>query len=272
MEEGALKFSDRVLRLLERTEYRRADTGPDKEAIYRMRHAAYSRAGTVKTSASGLFSDHYDEMANVWLIGVYIDGELASSVRLHVSASLGAITPVQEAFPDVIRPLILDGKLIIDATRFSAKLAASQEFPEIPYLTLRPVFIAEAHFRADYVTAACLEEHQSFYRRAFSGVTWRSARVYPHFTRPMALVAFDCAALRQSTYERYPFYRSSETEQARLFSRSSNNAYDLMSAIGRDGAADATHGSDRPSGAEAQGDPWSAGTMLPAQDSITSDA
>ncbi len=268
MERGALKFVDRVLRLLERTEYRRADTALEKEAIFRMRHAAYARAGTVKTDASGLFCDRYDEMANVWLIGVYIDGELQSSVRLHVSASLGAVTPVQETFPDTIHPLIHDGRLIIDATRFSARLAASQEWPEIPYLTLRPVFIAEAHFRADYVTAACLSEHQSFYRRAFGGAVWSAPRVYPDFLRPMALVAFDCAALRDAVYERYPFYRSSEAEQVRLFSRSSNAAYDLMSAIGREAA----RRPDRASGARAQRDPWSAETVLPAQDSMTSDA
>jgi hypothetical protein len=100
-------------------------------------------------------------------------------------------------------------------------------------LTLRPVFIAEAHFRADYITAACLEEHQAFYRRAFHGVTWSPPRLYPDFKRPMALVGHDCEALRRSIYERYPFYRSTESEQMALFARSSNGA-DMLEAIGRE--------------------------------------
>ena len=42
------RYADRVFRLLERVEYRRADSTEDKRAIFRMRHDAYMRAGTVQ--------------------------------------------------------------------------------------------------------------------------------------------------------------------------------------------------------------------------------
>ncbi len=206
----------------------------DKQSIYRLRHAAYMRAGSVEPRASGMFHDRYDEMGNVWLIGVYIDGELASAVRLHVSAKPKAPSPVGDSFPDVIDPLLRDGRLVIDATRFVAKFEFSKRLSEIPYITLRPAFIAEAYFRADYITAARLAEHQAFYRGALGGVPWRSPRPYPDFKRPMALVGYDCAALRKSVYCRYPFYRSTEEEQMRLFSRSSNATYNVLEAIGRE--------------------------------------
>jgi hypothetical protein len=238
MQDTKIRFVDRVLRLLERVEYRRADTLADKQKIYRMRHAAYARAGSIEPVASGMFHDRFDELENAWLIGVFIDGELASSVRLHVSAGQKARTPVGVAFPDVINPLLRDGRLVIDPTRFSAKLEFSQKWAEIPYLTLRPVFIAEAHFRADYITAACLEEHQAFYRRAFGGVAWCAPRTYPDFKRRMALIGYDCAALSQSIYERYPFYQSTEEEQMRLFVRSSNATESVSEAIGRTAAAE----------------------------------
>ena len=93
------RFADRVLRLLERVEYRRADSPADKAAIYRLRHDAYMRAGTVEPRPSGMFHDAMDQKDNAWLIGLFIDGELAGALRLHVSASVLAPLPEFTSFP-----------------------------------------------------------------------------------------------------------------------------------------------------------------------------
>ena len=98
------RFADRVLRLLERVEYRRADSPADKAAIYRLRHDAYMRAGTVEPKASGMFHDAMDEKDNAWMIGLFMDGELAAALRLHISASLRAPLPELASFPDLIEP------------------------------------------------------------------------------------------------------------------------------------------------------------------------
>jgi hypothetical protein len=55
------RFADRVMQLLERIEYRCADSPADKAAIYRLRHDAYMRAGTIEPRPSGLFHDPLDE-------------------------------------------------------------------------------------------------------------------------------------------------------------------------------------------------------------------
>ncbi len=233
MDRQEIRFADRVLQLLERVEYRRADSVDEKRAIYRMRHVAYARAGTVELSATGLFSDTFDEADNVWLIGVHIDGELASALRLHISSSPKAILPALKSFPDVVEPLLRSGRTIIDATRFVARFEFSQRHPEIPYLTLRPAFLAEDFFGADYITAACLPEHQAFYRRMFGGVPWCPPRPYPDFKRSMAFLGYDCKARKPDTYARYPFYGSREPERARLFARSSNGSDNVFQAIGR---------------------------------------
>ena len=44
----------------------------------------------------------------------------------------------------------------------------------------------------------------------------------------MAFFGYDCRARRESTYARYPFYRSTESERKRLFSRSSNASQNLL--------------------------------------------
>jgi hypothetical protein len=240
------RFVDRVLRLLERSEYRRADRLSDKQAIYRLRHEAYMRAGTVEARPSGMFHDPLDETDNAWLIGLYIDGELAGALRLHVSASPKALMPAMMSFSDVVEPLLDSGRVIIDATRFVAKLDFSQRYSEIPYLTLRPTFLAEEFFGADYIAVACLVEHQAFYRRMFGCVPWSQPRQYPNFNRMMAFLGYDCRARRESTDARYPFYRSTERERERLFSRSSNASGDVRQAIGREIESEASGQPARP--------------------------
>jgi hypothetical protein len=49
----------------------------------------------------------------------------------------------------------------------------------------------------------------------------------------MAFLGYDCRARRAATYTRYPFMQSTESEQASLFSRSSNATGDIMRAVGR---------------------------------------
>jgi hypothetical protein len=225
------QFADRVLRLLERVEYRRADSPADKAAIYRLRYDAYIRAGTVEPSHSGMFHDAMDETNNAWLIGVFIDGELASALRLHISANLSDPLPTRTPFPDILEPLLRAGNLIIDVTRFVARLDFSQIYSEIPYLTLRPAFMAEDFLRADFIIAACRAEHQAFYRRMFGGVPWSAPRPYPHLKRPMALVGHPCDTLRDEVYTKYPFYRSTEREQQSLFLQSSNGTTSLPRRI-----------------------------------------
>lgn len=217
--------------MLERVEYRRADTPADKLAIFRLRHEAYTRAGTVAPRPSGLFQDPFDETPNVWLIGVYIDGDLAGSLRLHVSASLNAPLPALVTYGDILEPHLRAGRTIIDGTRFVANVDYSRLYSEMPYITIRPTFLAEEFFRADFLTAACLVEHQAFYRRVFGGAPWAAPREYPNFNRPMAFLGSDCRAQRADVHARYPFFRSTDSEQTRLFGRSSNLSSGVLEAI-----------------------------------------
>jgi hypothetical protein len=178
-----------------------------------------------------MFHDAMDEINNAWLIGVFIDGELASALRLHISANLSDPLPTRTPFPDILEPLLRAGNLIIDVTRFVARLDFSQTYSEVPYLTLRPAFMAEDFLRADFIIAACRAEHQAFYRRMFGGVPWSAPRPYPHLKRPMALVGHPCDTLRDEVYTKYPFYRSTEREQQSLFSQSSNGTTSLPRRI-----------------------------------------
>jgi hypothetical protein len=231
VEKQGVAFVDRVFRLLERVEYRRADSLADKLAIYRLRHDAYMRAGTVERHPSGLFRDPLDEAPNVWIIGIYIDGDLASSIRLHVSASPNAPLPAIGAFNDILEPHLRAGRVIIDPTRHVTKSEYALGSPIMPYITVRATVLAQDFFDADYTVVACLVEHQAFFRRMFGCVPWSEPREYPNFNRPMTFLGYDCRERREAIYVRYPFCRSTEDERARLFSRSSTGAENVARAI-----------------------------------------
>jgi hypothetical protein len=127
-------------------------------------------------------------------------------------------------YPDILTPHLQSGRLIVDPSRFVVRLEYSRQYAEMPYLTLRPAFMAEEFFGADFISLACRIDHQAFYRRIFGCVPWAAPREYPNFNRPMAFLGYDCNARRSAVHARYPFYQSSSVEKARLFERSSNLA------------------------------------------------
>ena len=78
------------------------------------------RDGTIAPSADRMFSDPYDDRGNVYLFGLYLDGVLASSLRLHVGSADQPDFPSREVFPDFLQPLLDAGKVIVDPTRSSS--------------------------------------------------------------------------------------------------------------------------------------------------------
>jgi hypothetical protein len=228
---GRVSFVDRVMRILERVEYRRAETPEEKAAIFRMRHEAYTRDGKVEVRSSGMFNDALDETPNAWLIGAFIDGELASSIRIHVSANLEAPLPAMAVFSDVLAPRLKAGECLIDLTRHVTGLEFTRRFPEMPYITVRSASLAEQYFDADYVVSAVRLEHQGAFKRMFGMVPWAAPREYPMLNSLMPLLGYDCRLSRPRTQARYPFYRSTHTERDELFRNSSNTSADWRLAV-----------------------------------------
>ena len=227
-------FNDRVMRLLERVEYRRVESDEDKTSVFRMRHDAYVGAGSIEPNPEGVFTDPYDDLPNVWMIGVHVHGELMASLRVHVALGPHRQVPTKSPFPEVIDPLLSAGKMIVEGSRLVSKVETARRFPQMPYVTLRPMYMAECHFGADYIAGGCRVEHQAFYRRMCSGEAWvDEPRPYPGLNKPVTLVGYDCRAKRGKHYSRYPFCLSSEEERRRMFERTSHGESDVWKAIGR---------------------------------------
>lgn len=228
------RFSERVLRFLERVEYRVATTPADKEAVYRLRYDAYIRNGLIEPRADErLYDEPYDDAPNAWVTMTFIDGELAGSTRVNVAADESAALPAYTVYPDVIGPRLRAGRVIVESTRTAARLDLSGRFPELPYVTLRPAYIAAEHFDVDYVVATARSDHMPFFRRVFCLVPWCEPRDYPNFTAKVACMGADARAVQDRIEARYPFLRSTAAEREALFGPLSAAPEAIRHAIAR---------------------------------------
>jgi N-acyl-L-homoserine lactone synthetase len=212
-------FSDSVAKLLDRIDYRRADSSEAREAIFRLRYQAYMRDGTITANATGTFSDHYDDTDNAYLFGLFVDGELASSIRIHVATREHPYFPTLEVFPEYLQPQLDAGKVIVDPTRFVADERLSRIHRALPYATLRLCGMCARYFKADELLAAVRAEHQAFYRRIFQHRMVCAPRPYPLLAKPIGLMTIDYQTVAEQVHRRYPFFRSTLFERRMLFER-----------------------------------------------------
>lgn len=210
-------FSDRVAQLLDRIDCRLIETDEDRDEIYRLRYDAYLREGAITPNLSKRFSDQYDETNNVWLFGLYMDGVLASSIRIHVASKANPQFPGRKVFSDILEPELEAGKVLIDPTRFVTDKHLSKLYPGLPYVTLRLCWLAAEHFRAEHFLVAIRTEHQAFYKRTFMHELICDARPYPTLTKPISLMTVDQSKVADQVHKRYPFFRSSYFERRMLF-------------------------------------------------------
>ncbi len=200
-------------------DYRLAETKREREEIYGLRYRAYLHEGAVKESPEQRVTDQYDELPNSWTFGVYFHGDLYSSVRISVLTPEWRQSCSAEAFGEILNPLLDQGRVIIDPTRFVADPERVKRFPELPYLTLRLAYLACEYFDADLGLAIVRAEHQSFYRRVFMHDTIAEPRLFPGLLKPVGLMAADFPSLKEKVFERYPIMRSTAFERRMLFER-----------------------------------------------------
>jgi N-acyl amino acid synthase FeeM len=204
---------------LEHIDYRRADTPEEKDRIYRLRYRAYLREGAIRPSQSERVTDRYDDLPNNFTFGVYIGGELYSSIRISVLTSEWRGSPSSEMFSDLLHPELDGGRIIVDPTRFVADPEKAKSLPELPYVTVRLGYVACAHFDADIGLANVRPEHRAFYRKVFLQEPWGEPRLYPGLIKPVGLMAAKFRDTRERVFERFPYMRSSAFERRMLFER-----------------------------------------------------
>jgi hypothetical protein len=207
--------------LFDRVDYRLIETPEEKEDVYLMRYRAYLQGGLILPSESLRVSDRYDDVPNAWTFGIYVDGELCSSLRLHVLTSEWRMSFAPELFGDLLHPRLDKGEVFIDSARFVADPEKARRYPELPYLTLRLAYLACEYFNADTGLALVRAEHQSFYRRVCLHETIAEPRSFPNVLKKVVLMASGLRSRREQVLTRFPIMRSSAFERRMLFQRHS---------------------------------------------------
>ena len=196
-----------------------ATADEQRQAIIRLRYEAGLRDQAICGRRLPLFSDRYDEIGEVYLFGLYIDDELASSIRLHIGSKEHSDFPSFEAFADILQPKLELGNVIIDSTRFVADQYLSQLNRDLPYITLRICMMAAEHFNADYVITAATAQHQEFYRRAFNYQPVSQPRSDASLAAPARLMMLHYRTAADELHRRYPILCSTRAERRKLFER-----------------------------------------------------
>ena len=210
-------FVKSVFSLLERTEYRRCDKGEDLEDIYRLRYRAYRVHGVVPAMASRMIQDDLDETGNVFRFGVYVDRELVSTLRIHVLDKKNRAGPSTQAFGDLVHPMIDAGDTFIDPSRFAADPEMSKIYPQLPYITLRLAGMACFYFNVPYCLSTIREDHASFYKRIYASEKIGEARPYPGVYTKVEMYRAAVNAIRERSYQRYPFFFATASEERMMF-------------------------------------------------------
>jgi hypothetical protein len=207
--------------LFDRVDYRLIETPEERDVIYSMRYRAYLHGGLISPSESRRIIDRYDEAPNAWIFGIYLDGELCSSLRLHVLTSESRMSYSTELFGDVLHSRLDRGEVFVDPARFAADPEKAKRFPELPYVTLRLAYLACDYFNADTGLAMVRTDHEAFYRRVFLHETLTEPRAFPGWhSRKVVLMASDFRTFRERVLARFPVMRSSAAERRMLFARS----------------------------------------------------
>ncbi len=215
---GLSSFARNIFSMLERTEYRRCESGEDLEAIYRLRYAAYRLNDLVPENPDRMVTDEFDDLPNCHRFGVYVDGNLASTIRLHVVTAATPQSPAVSVYPDILLPRLRAGERFIDPSRFAAHPDWMRVYPQLPYLTLRLAGMACFHFNAPHCLSMIREDHAAFYKRVYKSRPIGEPRGYDGVINCAAtLYQADVLAIQDETFARFPFFWSSKVEQRLMF-------------------------------------------------------
>ena len=190
--------------------------GEDLEDIYRLRYRSYLRAGMLVPNRAQMLHDRWDDLPNSYRFGVYYDGELVSTVRLHHLCREHPYAPSLDTYPDSLAHRI-ETDSFVDLTRFAANNELSPSPNALPFLTLRLAVVASSYLGQTSCLVPVKLEHSAFYRRIFNAFQIGGAVIFPNLVVPIALFEARSGANLVKTLERFPFFRSTLSEQRMLF-------------------------------------------------------
>ncbi|PWL17194.1 acetyltransferase [Falsochrobactrum shanghaiense] len=210
-------FARQLLQFLDRVEYRRVVHMEDLEAIGQLRYRSYRTRNVMHEAEVPLIIDDIDRDSHAFVYGIYIDGQLVSTLRIHYITPDHRRGTSHALFPDILDPLLNSGMSFIDPTRFAADPELLREYPATPYITLRIAAMASEYFEADQCLASVKPEHMAFYKRIFGTNVIAEAREHEGYGIRVGLGAAPIRNIRDAVAIRFPFFKSQPHERRAMF-------------------------------------------------------
>lgn len=210
-------FSGALVDILDRVEYRRVDPHDLDDPVYRLRYEAYRREEFIPFNSAGILQDRFEDDPNAYCFGVYIDGTLASSIRIHHLTPDCRRSATYAFFGDILDPMLDRGCSFIDPSRFSVDHEMSLAYPALPFLTLRLTVMAIRHFDATYGIHTVRPEHGPFYKRIWGAKLIAKGRSQPPLTFTMDLWMTEARSAYDGALKRFPLFNSTPEERHALF-------------------------------------------------------
>lgn len=211
--------------ILGQVEYRRVKLDEQFDPVYRLRYEAYRREDGIAVNSQQIARDDLDLVPNAMCYGVYIDGALVSSLRLHFATAEHRYSPCLKTWPDLLGTMLDRGETFIDPSRFTADREATLAYPALPFLTLRIAAMACEFFSATYCLSGVRDEHAAFYKRVFGSKQIAGQGRYAGLNFPVKLYAAEVGDIRNRVADRFPFFMSTPEEREKMFAPDADANY-----------------------------------------------
>jgi hypothetical protein len=161
--------------------------------------------------------DSYDLLENCQIFGLYLDGKLSSSLRIHRVTHEMPWCPAIKSFGEYLKPELEKGNSFVDGSRFCVEPSRDPELGTLPFLTVRFAYMASVQFAATYNLSVVRSEHAAFYRRYYGFERWAGNVKLDWYKLPVDLYVGDMQENRSRIDERLPFMQSNFEERLMLF-------------------------------------------------------
>jgi len=210
--------ADRLLSVMDAIEYRRITTPEDFEDVGALRLKAFNAKDVYERKFDSPLVEALDYEPDTYVFGLYHAGLLVSSMRLNMLSASTPPTPAMELFSDTLSPLLAQGMVFVDPSRFAIDADASKIQPALPLLTHRLSTMMTLHKGADYCLCAVKLEHEAYYRRVF-GATRLAGPFEPDGMCVKAVLLGISRNNVDYVMSRNPLFHYTETEARLLFDR-----------------------------------------------------
>jgi hypothetical protein len=213
-------FLTKAQQTLDLIEYRKITTSKEIEDVQRLRYEAYSRENNVFSDKSFFRGDKYDNEKNAEIFGLYIEGRIASSLRIHRVTPDTPQTPSASYFPEFFMTRLARGDSFLEPTRLVASEEFGKRFPTLHFMTMRVAFMATVHYEMPFILCSVRAEHGPYYRRYFGMEPEVIGKTVPTISVPANLYMVNVPEKREVMERRLPFMTSTEEERLALFDES----------------------------------------------------